>query len=112
MTSITLDVPAYAEPVQPSTLRSGEVYFSLTFFDYEMLIPVIETIVYLERTLDEQFVFQDAASFQLGDVASGEEQVERRFFVYSEASLNSVFDGEHLIHGLLRCLRGRNGSKR
>lgn len=45
---------SYAEPVSPGELKEGEVYFSLQFVDEEMLVPVMETWVFVGRNLDPE----------------------------------------------------------
>lgn len=57
----------YAEPVLFSELRLDEVYFMLNYFDDEMLVPDLQTLVYIGRDLkgenDGMLYFQDYESF-------------------------------------------------
>jgi hypothetical protein len=41
----------YAKPVSPSDLRRGQIYIDVNYIDYEMLVPVIETLVFIGRNL-------------------------------------------------------------
>jgi len=49
----TRDLKPYAEPVATSSLTEGQEYFSVQYADEDMLIPVIETWVYLGRDLEK-----------------------------------------------------------
>jgi hypothetical protein len=104
MERITFEIPRYAQPVVPETLHVRETYFSLTFIDDEMMIPVLIPIVFLGETEDGQFLFQDAESFYLGPEA-GDEPIN--YSAYSKQSLASVFDYESMLHGLLQCFARR-----
>ncbi|HEX9982474.1 MAG TPA: hypothetical protein VGF69_04350 [Thermoanaerobaculia bacterium] len=64
------ELKKYAEPISASDLEEGAVYFALTFVDEEMLIPHVETIVYVGANLDgtdgNRVYFQDIDSFKAG----------------------------------------------
>jgi len=46
------ELKPYAEPVAASLLKQGEVYFSVQFADEDMLVPIMETLVFAGRNLD------------------------------------------------------------
>ena len=64
-----------AEPVSAGDLREGEVYFAINYVDDDMLIPVMETVVFIGRNLEPgdvgQVYFQDVQSYQEGIVMAG-----------------------------------------
>jgi len=64
------EVPTYGEPVSASELREGETYFSVQFADEDLLQPLMETLVFTGRGLDEDgsmiLYFQDLGAYQLG----------------------------------------------
>ncbi len=43
------DLKQYAEPVSASELREGSVYFTVQFADRDLLIPIVETLVFIGR---------------------------------------------------------------
>lgn len=57
----------FAEPVHSSDLREGGVYFMLNYFDVEMLVPDMKTLVFIGMGLNgetsEMLYFQDYESF-------------------------------------------------
>ena len=60
------DLTDHAEPVSASELCEGQVYFAVNYVDGEMLIPIMETIVFIGRNLEPddagQVYFQDVES--------------------------------------------------
>ena len=63
------DLKPYSEPILPSDLVEGAVYYSVGFVD-EMLVPIVETLVFIGRNLEPgdvgQSWFQDIASHRDG----------------------------------------------
>ena len=59
-----------AEPISREVLKVGHVYFTLRFVDDEILIPILEPIVFIGRNLDpgdtDRVYFQDAVSYRDG----------------------------------------------
>lgn len=64
------ELKPYAEPVSASELKEEEVYFAVQFADQDMLIPVMETLVFVGRersTASKQYVrFQTIDSYNAG----------------------------------------------
>ena len=46
------ELEPYSQPVKPEMLREEGVYFSVTYADEDMLIPVMDTLVFIGRNLD------------------------------------------------------------
>jgi hypothetical protein len=70
------ELKEYAEPVLANELREGEIYFSVNYVDDDMLIPVMETVVFIGRNLEPgdvgQVYFQDVESHREGVRYAGE----------------------------------------
>src|SRR5689334_10164085 len=64
------ELKPYAEPVAPKELKKGVAYFTVIFADEEMLIPIVETFVFIGRNLQSHDVghlyFQDVHSYRDG----------------------------------------------
>jgi hypothetical protein len=62
------ELKPYGEPVEPTALQVGAVYFALTYVDADMLLPTLKPAVYIGKALEpgdvEQFYFQDADSYR------------------------------------------------
>ena len=63
------ELTPYSEPVTASLLKEGEVYFSVQFADEDMLVPIMETLVFAGRKLDpndeeNHLYFQDVESYR------------------------------------------------
>ena len=106
------ELKPYAEPISASELKEGSVYFSVTFIDDDMLIPLIETLVFIGRDLEPgdsgQVYFQDIGSHQRG-VRYGKhlEGDHANFLAGSENELGHLFDYEHAFDVLMKCLLRR-----
>jgi len=50
------EIKPYGEPVSASSLKVGDVYFSVQFVDRDTLLPNMETWVFLGRRLDAEDV--------------------------------------------------------
>jgi hypothetical protein len=110
------ELKSYAEPVLDEELEEGSVYFFVTFVDEEMLIPTMETVVFVGRNLQaddiDQVYFQDIQSFRRG--VRHETAEEGDFAVFhtgSRSELGHVFDYEHALDRLLACSIRREKSK-
>lgn len=110
------ELKSYAEPVQESELTEGSVYFSLNFLDEEMLIPTMETVVFIGRNLEpddvDQVYFQDAESFERGARKDGDADEFTRFYSGSKNEVNHIFEYEHALDQLMACLLRRQKSER
>lgn len=103
------ELKPYAEPVRPDDLKEGNTYFAVTFLDYEMLTPRVESLVYIGRDLEAhdekgKVYFQDAESFHEGlrfDCATAEDQ--GMFHVYPQDAIKHIFEYERALDVLMRC---------
>jgi hypothetical protein len=98
-----------SQPVKAEMLREEGIYFSVTYADEEMLIPVMETLVFIGKNLDTSDVgllyFQDVGSHgngvRYGDEVEGESFGE--FYTRSEGQLEDIFEYEPAVEELMRC---------
>ena len=102
------ELKPFAEPVSSTQLQEGAVYFAINYVDDEMLIPVIETLVFVGRNLEpgdvEKVYFQDVESYREGvRYGSNAEEDWARFQTGSENELNHIFDYERALDVMLRC---------
>jgi len=109
------DLPDYAEPVSASYLREGQIYFAVTYVDNEMLVPVMETIVFIGRNLEpddlDQVYFQDIWSHREGVSYSESDDGRATFQCGAEAEIGHIFEYEHALEELMRCALRRQAKK-
>ncbi len=102
------ELPSHAEPISSSDLREGEVYFSVNYVDDDMLLPTMETVVFIGRNLQPgdsgQVYFQDIDSYRGGvryESATEEDYVE--FSTGSENEVSHIFTYEKALEELMKC---------
>jgi hypothetical protein len=112
------ELKPYAEPVSAGALREGEVYFSAQFADEGMIIPIMETWVFVGRNLDpedadgDRLYFQDVESYGQGIRYNSAESDNATFQTSSERSINHFFEYEQALDQLMKCsLRRRKLAK-
>jgi hypothetical protein len=97
------EIPAYAEPIMPDQLKSGEVYWTVRFIDKNMLIPTSEPRVFIGRDLEAgdcgMTYFQDARSYFDQDSEDGEAMI----VAMHESDLIYVFQFDRALDRLLEC---------
>lgn len=98
----------HAEPVTANKLREGHVYFSVTYADDDMQIPIMETLVFVGANLypgdRERVYFQDIGSHRNGVRYDSENpDVAARFFVCPKDKLKHFFEYEQALEELMRC---------
>lgn len=100
-------VPSYAEPVTAEELREGEVYHSVQFADEDMLLPIVETLVFTGRETDEDgsalYCFQDIDSRQRGIKRGSPDAEGALFYLQHERHLNHIFEYDRALDELIRC---------
>ena len=102
------ELKPYAEPVSTTELKEGAVYFAVNYVDDDMLIPIVETLVFAGKDLEPEEVgvayFQDVESYREG-VRYGWDTNDGSATFYSgpENELNHIFTYEHALDELLRC---------
>lgn len=109
------ELKPYAEPVSASELKEGAVYFSVTFADDDMYVPVMQTMYFVGLNLHQGDVgrvyFQDIDSYQRGiRYESVTEDDHATFITCSEDELNSVFEYEQALDVLMRCSLRRSSA--
>jgi hypothetical protein len=94
-------IPSYAEPVAPEALEVGHTYYAIAFIDPEMLTPIITSLVYVGRDLEEGdcgwLYFEDPDYYH-----SGIEQ-KKRLTTCQESNVGHIFEFEHAFEVLMRC---------
>ena len=102
------DLKPYAEPVSVARLQEGSVYFSVNYLDHDMLVPIVQPVIYVGRNLEAgdsgQVYFQDADSYRNGvrfDSAGDVGQAD--FHTGSEMEANHFFEYECALDELARC---------
>jgi hypothetical protein len=91
------ELKPYAEPVSSNELQEGAVYFAVNYVDDEMLIPLMETLVFIGRNLEPG----DVGTVYFQDVESYREGV--RYGSDAENELGHIFDYEQALDGLMHC---------
>jgi hypothetical protein len=110
------ELKPYAEPVSASALKEGSVYFSVNFVDEEMLIPVMEPVVFIGRNLAPndagRVYFQDIDSYRRGvRYSTAMEEDEPVFHSGSEDSMSHVFEFERALDVLMKCSLRRSSKE-
>lgn len=105
------DLKPYSEPVLNAEIQEGAVYFAITFVDQEMLIPLVETLVFIGRNLEPgdigKVYFQDVQSYREGIPYGGDEDDVAEFQTGSENELSHIFAYERALEVLMRCSLNR-----
>jgi hypothetical protein len=107
------ELKPYAEPVSADELREKEVYFSLQFLDEQLVVPVLEPLIFLGRNLRQgdvdRFYFQSFESFKVTSFPPDAERDTTEFQVYGPDNLSHIFDYERALDVLLICSVRRKG---
>lgn len=109
------ELPTYAEPVRATDLEVGETYFTVQYLDEDLLFPVVETLILTHRKQGEDgntvFGSQDLRSYRAG-IRQGPPDAESAiFYSQPEKYLNHIFDYEHAVDELIRCMGRRRKQK-
>lgn len=109
------DLPRAAEPVHSDQLSIGETYFNIAYADEAMTIPVMESLVYIGKNLDDDesdnLYFQDVESYRAGARITDPETDSSigTLYAWPPGGLNSVFEFERGLEELLQCfIRRKN----
>ncbi|HYC87630.1 MAG TPA: hypothetical protein VEO54_00335 [Thermoanaerobaculia bacterium] len=102
------ELKTYAKPISAGELKEGVIYFFVNFVDEEMLIPTMDTVVYIGENLEpgdeDRVYFQDIDSFNRGVRYDGEGDGEPALFqTGSKHETGHVFMFEHALDVLLQC---------
>ena len=102
------ELPPHREPISLAQLQDGSVYFCVNYVDDQMLIPVMETVVFVGKNLKAG----DSAVVYLQDIESYIEGIRYdtppednygTFYTRSEDNLSDVFKYERALDELMRC---------
>jgi hypothetical protein len=107
------DLKPYAEPVPAGELKEGEIYFSVNYIDDDMLIPIMETLVFVGRNLEPEdsgeLYFQDIASYRRGVRLSTATKDDYARFILEPEKKPWVFHYEQALELLMQCSLRRQG---
>jgi hypothetical protein len=111
------ELKPHAEPISAAELEPGEVYFSLYFIDDDMLIPILEPVVFIGKDLEpgdaDQVYFQDIDSYRRGVCYTATPDGEHAtFFAGPENELQHIFDYEHALEVLMACSLRRSSLRK
>lgn len=103
----------YAVPVTADSLQKEHVYFSLQFADEELLIPILQPLVFLGKHIlrgPDLLHFQNFESYCQGiRFDPAKENDQHLFQVAAPNSLNHIFEFEEALNILLMCSLRRRG---
>lgn len=101
------DVPIHAEPVLAHELKEGKAYFSVQFVDEDLLLPLMETLIFTGRGFDEDGIkvlhFQDIDSYRLGVERDSPEADDAMFYEQHEKDLKHIFEYDRALDRLIDC---------
>ncbi len=97
----------HAEPVSASRLTRGEVYFRVDYFDDEMLVPVMKSLVFLGRDVmgarDNDLYFQDLESFLALGTGADDDEDWGPLYRCADDQLTNIFALDKAIDEFQRC---------
>lgn len=108
------ELKPYSEPVPPSELKEGFIYFRVSFVDEDMKIPTMETLVFIGKDLgldDHGMVyFQDYESYskdiRFDSLVNEDDAI---FSCSAEDQLEGVYVFERALDQLMACSLRRRG---
>jgi hypothetical protein len=111
------ELKPYAEPVSPSELREGEVYFTVQFADEKLLFPIVEPLFFVGRNLSDGdtdlLYFQHFESYSAGVCYNSvSEENLPEFHVRGPEELKHIFEYERALNELMGCSLRRRGLSR
>lgn len=108
------ELKSYYTPVAPEQLEVGKEYFDVSFIDEKMLIPLVESLIFIGRGLGDDpdyLYFQDAASYFDGIRYPDDVTENGGGYWRFSASALSLCEFEAALEQLLLCsLRRAEGS--
>lgn len=85
-------------------LSEEKVYFTLQYLDENLLVPIIQTLVYLGKNLDGEgsdlYYFQDIDSYQDGGGYPNHKGTTGQVFTLPEKALINIFALDGLVREL------------
>ena len=108
------DLTTYAEPVSASALKEDHIYFSVQYIDEALLVPTVETLVFVGRYVGSDGLnrlrFQDVGSHSQGIRYGSPDAGELCFQSPTEDGIKHIFEYEKALDELMRCARRRRNS--
>lgn len=103
-----------AEPVSAVDMKQRRVYFALQFEDPDLLVPVLQPLLFLGYNLDRQNPdlrwFQDFDSYRAGvRYENGDPQERSSFQAYGSDEGQHIFEYHHALERLMWCEMSRSG---
>jgi hypothetical protein len=109
------DLTSYARPIETNALVPGETYLSIQYVDDALLIPTIETMVFVGRNLepnDTDFLyFQDVECYLKGMEYGSKPLKEIGFRPFQEKGAKHIFEYESALDELMKCSLRRRAAK-
>jgi hypothetical protein len=101
------ELRSYAEPLSAEELAVGEIYFAVHFMDEQMLVPVMDTLVFIGRDLESddsgRLYFQDVGSYWDGVRYATATDDDRATFIMESADKPWIFGFEQALEMLMEC---------
>lgn len=108
------ELTTYAEPVASGALKEGQVYFSVQYADENLLVPIVETLVFVGRYVGSDgsslLRFQDIGSHRQGIRYGSPGAEEACFQSATEDGAKHIFEYERALDELMRCAARRKKS--
>ncbi|HEX8611482.1 MAG TPA: hypothetical protein VF800_09365 [Telluria sp.] len=105
------DSHLYAEPIGASELKQGNLYFMLNYFDEDLLIPELQTLVFLGRDVtgggDSLLYFQDIQSYTTRGPYPNSTDGPGDIFNCTDDQLGCIFRLDKAVSALQNCVRRR-----
>ena len=106
----------YAVSVKSESLTVGDVYYKVSFADQEMTIPIMLTVIFAGKDLDEGdngiYYFQDYDSYQEGERYGIDDSLKHAvFYTCGDRELGGVYQFEDALDILLHCSLIRDKKK-
>ena len=109
------DLKPYIETVAPEDLVEGQVYFSVSYVDDQMHMPILLSLVFVGKNLKpedkDEFYFQDLRSYAAGvryDTASPENPAS----LHTGDIVHSIQYYDQALDDLIRCSLRRKEAER
>jgi hypothetical protein len=107
------DLRPYIETVSRDGLVEGHLYFSVSYVDADLLMPILLSLVFIGRNLepgdDDEHYFQDLDSYAAG-VRYGKTSEDAPATIHHGDIINSVQLYDQALDELLKCSLRRKGA--
>ncbi len=101
------ELAPYALPLSSEQFKLGNVYFSVQYADEDLLVPIVETLVFVGRKLiaedGDLFYFQDVESYGQGIRHNSVEADKAQFQLGEEGKIHHIFEYEQALEELMKC---------